>query len=149
MNQLKTRIYRQENRDNTTRLEAVIGSLPALSDASCTVPLTLTLQCSSRKRIKRHSLEPLLTFDEGMRQIKIIACKKYDNCRIWTCAGNPKWFRVTRLNHSAKLSFVVVFLAHPLIKSEEVRSLKTWLIRRKVTYNENRHLGDDRRTAVY
>ena len=32
--------------------------------------------------------------------------KRFDNCRIWTCAGNPMRFLVSRLNHSAKLSVI-------------------------------------------
>ena len=32
--------------------------------------------------------------------------KSYDICRIWTCAGNPMRFLVSRLNHSAKLSVI-------------------------------------------
>ena len=37
--------------------------------------------------------------------------KRFDNCMIWTCAGNPMRFLVSRLNHSAKMSVILVSVA--------------------------------------
>ena len=41
------------------------------------------------------------------------------NCRIWTCAGDPMRFQVSRLNHSAKLTTTCISSAKSLLKQKD------------------------------